>query len=122
MPQPVTAWPGKLKCPLQTDADRACDCRTNAVNLVRAKVGGTMLATSDLNWLVNVRHHLHQHPELSCDEATTSAYIAERLAELGIPAVTGIGGYGVVATLQGHGNGPAVGLRADMDALAITER
>lgn len=102
--------------------DRACDCRTNAVNLAGADLGGTMLATSDLNWLVNVRHHLHQHPELSCDEATTSAYIAERLAELGIPAVTGVGGYGVVATLQGHGNGPAVGLRADMDALAITER
>jgi amidohydrolase len=122
MPQPVTAWQGKLKCPLQTDAERACDCRANAVNLVRAKVGGTMLSESDLNWLANVRHHLHQHPELSCDEATTSAYIAERLAELGIPAVTGIGGYGVVATLQGHGNGPAVGLRADMDALAITER
>ncbi len=80
-----------------------------------------MLAKSDLDWLIAVRHHLHQHPELSCEEAATADYIAARLAELGIPAQTGIGGFGLVATLKGHGNGLAVGLRADMDALAITE-
>ena len=81
-----------------------------------------MLSAHDLNWLVSVRHHLHQYPELSCEEAQTAKYLAERLAELGLDVETGIGGHGLVATVQGTGDGPAVGLRADMDALAITER
>ncbi len=80
-----------------------------------------MLSDNDLDWLISVRHHLHQHPELSCAEVQTADYIAERLRDLGLPVVTGIGGHGIVATIQGRGNGPAVGLRADMDALAITE-
>ena len=80
-----------------------------------------MLSDSDLDWLISVRHHLHQHPELSCAEVQTADYIAARLREMGLPVTTGIGGHGVVATIQGQGNGPAVGLRADMDALAITE-
>ena len=81
-----------------------------------------MLSAHDLNWLVSVRHHLHQYPELSCEEAQTAKYLAERLAELGLDVESGIGGHGLVATVQGTGDGPAVGLRADMDALAITER
>ena len=81
-----------------------------------------MLSESDLDWLISVRHHLHQHPELSCAEVQTADYIAARLREMGLPVATGIGGHGIVATIQGQGNGPAVGLRADMDALAITER
>lgn len=81
-----------------------------------------MLTESDLDRLVAVRHHLHQHPELSCAEVRTADYIAAQLREMGLPVVTGVGGHGVVATIQGQGNGPAIGLRADMDALAITER
>ncbi len=81
-----------------------------------------MLSDSDLTWLISVRHHLHQHPELSCAEVRTADYVAARLREMGLAVSTGIGGHGVVATIQGRGNGPAVGLRADMDALAITER
>jgi len=79
-----------------------------------------MLTPNDLQRLVEIRHHLHRHPELSCAEERTSAFVAARLAELGLPVTTGIGGHGVVATV-GRGDGPAVGLRADMDALAITE-
>lgn len=80
-----------------------------------------MLSQDDLDWLVSIRHHLHQHPELSREEEVTSAYIAERLREIGLQVETGVGGYGVVATVAGRGNGPGVGLRADMDALPITE-
>ena len=78
-----------------------------------------MLSSQDLNQLVEMRHHLHRHPELSCAEEQTAAFLAERIAEIGLPIVTGIGGHGLVATVGK--DGPAVGLRADMDALAITE-
>jgi amidohydrolase len=67
------------------------------------------------------RRHLHAHPELSLQEKLTSAFVQERLIELGIPFEAGIGGHGVVATLsRGHARA-GVGLRADMDALPITE-
>ncbi|WP_431300699.1 M20 metallopeptidase family protein [Tabrizicola sp. BL-A-41-H6] len=81
-----------------------------------------MLPESALDWLVSVRRHLHQYPELSRAEAMTADYIAARLAELGLPFEAGIGGHGLVATVRGRQGGPAVGLRADMDALAISER
>ncbi len=80
-----------------------------------------MLSDAELSWLVSVRHHLHRHPELSCAEVETAAYIAARLRELGLDVVTRIGGHGLVATVQGRQAGRAVGLRADMDALAISE-
>jgi amidohydrolase len=68
------------------------------------------------------RHHLHRHPELPFQEHATAAYIVEALRAMGISDIaTGIGGTGVVATLR-CGNGPgAVGLRADMDCLPLTE-
>lgn len=67
------------------------------------------------------RRHLHAHPELSLQEKATAAFVREKLTELGIPFVSGIGGHGIVATLtRGHAQG-RVGLRADMDALPITE-
>lgn len=78
-----------------------------------------MLSSQDLNRLVEMRHHLHRHPELSCAEEQTAAFVAKRLGDLGLSVTSGIGGHGVVATIGK--DGPAVGLRADMDALAITE-
>lgn len=67
------------------------------------------------------RRHLHAHPELSLQEKATAAFVQEKLTELGIPFVSDIGGHGIVATLtRGHAQG-RVGLRADMDALPITE-
>ncbi|MCK1745379.1 amidohydrolase [Bradyrhizobium sp. 139] len=71
--------------------------------------------------LTQWRRHLHAHPELSLQEKATAAFVQEKLAELGIPFVSGIGGHGIVATLTcGHAQS-RVGLRADMDALPITE-
>jgi amidohydrolase len=71
--------------------------------------------------LAGWRRHLHAHPELSRQEEATAAFVAARLSELGIPFVAGVGGHGVVATLSRGQSNRSVGLRADMDALAITE-
>jgi hippurate hydrolase len=67
------------------------------------------------------RHHLHAHPELSLQESATAAFVCEKLAELGIPYTANIGGHGVVGTLTRNPSNRSVGLRADMDALAIEE-
>lgn len=71
--------------------------------------------------LIAMRHDLHRHPEISREEAWTSAFVAERLTEMGIPVHTGVGGYGLVGVIEGGGEGPGVALRADMDALAMDE-
>lgn len=71
---------------------------------------------------VEARRYLHRHPELSFQEKETSAFVAAQLAAMGYTVQTGIGGYGVKAVLEGgKGDGPAIALRADMDALPITE-
>jgi len=67
------------------------------------------------------RHHLHAHPELSLQESATAAFVCDELEKLGIPFEAGIGGHGVVATITKGASNRAVGLRADMDALPITE-
>lgn len=73
------------------------------------------------NEVINWRRYLHAHPELSFQEKNTSDFIIKKLESLGITEIkTGIGGYGIVATIEG-GDGPVVALRADMDALPIQE-
>jgi hippurate hydrolase len=67
------------------------------------------------------RRHLHAHPELTLHEEKTAAFVCDRLRELGIPFTAGVGGHGVVATLTRGQSNRSVGLRADMDALPITE-
>ncbi len=67
------------------------------------------------------RRHLHAHPELGRQERATSAFVQEKLAELGVPFTAGVGGHGVVATLTRGTSERSVGLRADMDALPILE-
>jgi hippurate hydrolase len=67
------------------------------------------------------RHHLHAHPELSRQESATAAYVCRELEKLGVEFTPGIGGHGVVATISRGASNRAVGLRADMDALPITE-
>lgn len=63
---------------------------------------------------------LHAEPELSSKEIKTSAKIADNLELCGISVTRNFGGYGVVGVLE-NGNGPTVMIRADMDALPITE-
>ncbi|HEV2506288.1 MAG TPA: M20 aminoacylase family protein [Mesorhizobium sp.] len=69
------------------------------------------------------RRHIHQKPELNFDVFETAAFVTEKLKEFGCDeVVTGIGKTGVVGIIRGgKGNGSTVGLRADMDALPITE-
>ncbi|MCL1145957.1 amidohydrolase [Shewanella marinintestina] len=64
--------------------------------------------------------HLHQNPELSYQEKASSERIANELKALGFEVTSNIGGYGVVGVLK-NGEGPTVMIRADMDALPITE-
>jgi hippurate hydrolase len=66
------------------------------------------------------RHDLHAHPELGFEEHRTSEFVAGKLAEFGCEVHRNIGKTGVVGVLR-TGNGPSVGLRADMDALPIRE-
>ncbi|HJQ18943.1 MAG TPA: amidohydrolase [Gemmatimonadaceae bacterium] len=68
------------------------------------------------------RRDIHQHPELSFQETRTAALVAEHLRKLGLEVQTGVGGNGVVGILRGGRPGPVVALRADMDALPVTEQ
>jgi amidohydrolase len=73
------------------------------------------------NALRHLRRQLHSYPELAYQEQRTSARIAAWLTALGIPVTTGIAGTGVVGLLQHGTSQHMIGLRADMDALAIQE-
>ncbi|KHK49016.1 amidohydrolase [Ralstonia sp. A12] len=67
------------------------------------------------------RHHLHRHPETGFEEKLTSDYVATALEGMGLEVHRGIGGTGLVANLTVGSGGRTVGIRADMDALNITE-
>jgi len=68
------------------------------------------------------RRHLHQYPELSNREFKTAAMVAQHLTSLGIEVQTGVAHTGVVGLLKTGKPGPVIALRADMDALPVTER
>ncbi len=76
---------------------------------------------SSLADFIQLRHRLHAAPELSSEEVATSALVAELLSAWGYEVATGVGGTGVVATLRNGMGERTIGLRADMDALPITE-
>ena len=72
--------------------------------------------------LTEWRHALHQHPETAFEEVWTSAFVAERLESFGIEVHRGLAETGVVGVLRGNGEGERkIALRADMDALDLTE-
>jgi amidohydrolase len=87
--------------PLDTEIDRRC----------------TQVEPQMIAW----RRDLHQHPELSNREFRTAAVVAEHLRKLGLEVRTEVGHTGVVGVLRGAQAGPVVALRADMDALPVTE-
>ena len=72
--------------------------------------------------VIDWRHHFHRHPELSNRETQTAKRIAKELRKLGLDVETGIAHNGVVAILKGAKEGSVVALRADIDALPVTEQ
>jgi len=79
------------------------------------------LAEETFPEVVRLRRALHRRPELAFEEHETAALVAETLREIGIEPITGVAKTGVVAHVEGAQPGPAIALRADMDALPITE-
>jgi amidohydrolase len=71
--------------------------------------------------IVEIRHDLHQNPELSNRETRTAGVVAAHLRSLGLEVRTGVAHTGVVGVLRGGRPGPVVAIRADMDALPVTE-
>ncbi|MCZ8520228.1 MULTISPECIES: amidohydrolase [Paenibacillus] len=72
--------------------------------------------------MIGWRRHLHRHPELSYQESATAAFVADKLRDWGLEVQEKVGGgHGVIGILQGAADGPAVALRADMDALPIQD-
>lgn len=72
--------------------------------------------------VVTFRRELHMYPELSEQESETAARIQSRLETLGIEFIPDVAGHGVVGTIYGQNKEKAVGIRADIDALPITEQ
>jgi amidohydrolase len=72
--------------------------------------------------VIEWRRHLHQYPELSNREVKTAALVADHLKKLGVEVQTGVAKTGVIGLLKTGKPGPVIALRADMDALPVTER
>ncbi len=73
--------------------------------------------------IITIRRHIHQHPELSYAEHETAAFISRILTDEGIEHLRGVAGTGIIGIIKGEaeGEGLTAGLRADMDALPVTE-
>jgi len=79
------------------------------------------LAQTVQPFAIEARRHLHRYPELSFQERETAGYVADRLTEMGYAFRSSVGGYGIKAVIGDPLLGPAIALRADMDALPIAE-
>ena len=77
--------------------------------------------SKNLNTIIDLRHQIHQYPELGNREYKTAKLVAKHLRSLGIEVETDIAYTGVVGVLKGNKPGPVVAVRADMDALPVTE-
>jgi hippurate hydrolase len=86
----------------------------------RLETATARLQPDVIDAMVAWRRDIHAHPELAFAEFRTSDLVAKALEEMGLEVHRGLGGTGVVATLR-NGDGPSIGLRADMDALPIQE-
>lgn len=102
-----------LACALAAPLVHATDMTRPEVRSQAERLGPKVLA-----W----RRDIHQNPELGNREVRTSKLVADHLRALGLEVKTGIATTGVVAVLKGGKPGPRIAIRADMDALPVTER
>ena len=95
-----------------------------AAKLIRVTPAAELDAALDAidSKVISWRRDFHQNPELSNREARTSKIVADHLRKLGMSVETGIAMHGVVGLLKTGRPGPTIALRADMDALPVTER
>ena len=96
----------------------AIACNANAQQRPEVEQAARALQAKVVAW----RRDFHQHPELGNRETRTAKLVADHLRSLGLEVKTGIATTGVVALLKGGKPGPRIALRADMDALPVTER
>ncbi len=107
----ATRWLGLCVCLLVPAAGLAADLG-GEINRRAAQLEARVIET---------RRDLHQNPELSNRETRTARVVAERLTALGLEVRRGVAKTGVVGVLKGALPGPVIALRADMDALPVTE-
>ena len=81
----------------------------------------TQLLQASKEQMQTWRRHLHQHPETEFSVFDTAAFVIQKLIEFGLVVHEGVGQIGIVAELRKGTSSKAIGLRADMDALAIQE-
>jgi amidohydrolase len=80
------------------------------------------LSSSFFEEVVAIRRHFHQNPELSCEEFRTAEFICLKLEQYGIPFTSGVAETGIVGLIEGRNpSSGCIALRADMDALPLTE-
>ena len=94
----------------------------NPAGAAVTEAGVEAAAAAAMPQVISWRRDFHQNPELSNREFRTSKIVAEQLRKMGLEVRTGIAHTGVVAVLRGGKPGPTIALRADMDALPVTEQ
>jgi amidohydrolase len=106
---------------LVTGIGLLCSCLAAAQNSQQLCEKAKPVLEKEVPELLSLYKYLHTHPELSFQEAETSARVAEELTKTGFKVTTHVGGYGVVA-LFNNGAGKTVLVRTDMDALPVKEQ
>jgi amidohydrolase len=92
-----------------------------APNVALADDADNQRVAAELQQITAWRRDLHEHPELSNRETRTSKFVADELKKLGYEVHTGIAHTGVIGIIKGGKPGPKLAIRADMDALPVTE-
>jgi amidohydrolase len=101
----------------------SCTAEMQAQHTVKSYDAVLVKSAQDIeNQCIEWRRDLHEHPELGNRETRTAKIIASHLRSLGMEVQEGVAKTGVVGLLKGGKPGPVIGLRADMDALPVTER